>query len=202
MAGSARFFSESRPFNALFVAGVFVAIWIAYWPSLEHVPRADQWAYLIDTRECNTFGELWIASYSYNRVRAVGPGDTDLFRPVLFTLLSVEKYLFGNYFEASQALGLALHCSVVLLLFVLLRRIERVSSAQAVGPALPVEATALIWRRLMPHAITVFFALNFASMELVVWAHLHGYLLFLVFVLAALCLLMTYIYRPDLAPRR
>jgi hypothetical protein len=186
----------------MFLAVVIAAIWITYWPSLEHVPRADQWAYLIDTRECNTFGELWTASYSYNRVRSVGPGDTDLFRPVLFTLLCVEKYLFGNNFEASQALGLGLHCAVVLLFFALLRRIERVSFTQTIGAAPPVGPAMPIWLRLMPHALTVFFALNFASMELVVWAHLHGYLLFLVFVLAALLLLMTYVYRPDLAPRR
>jgi hypothetical protein len=48
----------------------------------------------------------------------------------------------------------------------------------------------------------VFFALNFASMELVVWAHLHGYLLFLALVLGALVLIWDWIYRFDLSPRR
>lgn len=202
MAFRGSLLSRPRWLNALFLVGIVAAVWTAYWPSLEHVPRADQWAYLIDTRECKTFGELWLASYSYNRVRAVGPGDTDLFRPVLFTLLCVEKYLFGNNFEASQALGLALHCSVVVLLFALLRQIEGVARRQRAANSSPAESTTPAWLRVMPHALTSFFALNFAGMELVVWAHLHGYLLFLIFVLAALQLLIDYIYRPDLTPLR
>lgn len=190
-------FLNSRYVHWLFIAAVFAAIWIAYWPSLEHVPRADQWAYLIDTRDCESFGELWLRSYSYNRIRAVGPGDTDLFRPVLFTLLCVEKYLFGNNFVASQALGLVLHCTAVLLLFALLRRIGN-------GCRTPPESADSSFNPwdLLPHALTLFFALNFASMELVVWAHLHGYLLFLVFVLAALLLFADYLYRAETTPRR
>ncbi len=169
----------SRPFNALFLIGLLSAVWIAYWPSLEHVPRADQWAYLVDTRNCESLSDLWTKSYSYNRVRAVGPGDTDLFRPILFALLCLEKYCFGNNFVPSQALGVALHGTIIVLLFFLLQRVARRSTAAA-------------WPlgfRLLPHAVTAFFALNFASMELVVWAHLHGYLLFLVFVLGAFLLI-------------
>src|SRR5262249_3124971 len=127
---------------------------------------------------------------------------TDLFRPVLFTLLCAEKYLFGNNFEASQALGLSLHCLVAVLLFALLRRIERIARVRRADTASDADLPTPAWLVFMPHAVTVFFALNFASMELVVWAHLHGYLLFLILVLAALLLLMDYIYRPELSSLR
>lgn len=189
-------FVQSRRLNLLFLAGLIAAIWATYWPSLQHVPRADQWAYLIDTLHCRTLGELWSESYSYNRVRAVGPGDADLFRPILFALLVAEKHFFGNNFVPSQAIGLVLHTAVVVLLFTLLLRISRGAPA----PREAGQAGGLPWS-LLPHGLTVFFALNFASMELVVWAHLHGYLLFLIFVLAALVLLGRLAYRDDLTPR-
>ncbi|GEM_PF-2900584 len=216
MAFLGRFFVQPRRLNALFMIGVVAAIWIAYWPSLEHVPRADQWAYLIDTLHCRSLGELWSESYSYNRVRAVGPGDADLFRPILFALLVAEKHVFGNNFVPSQAISLLLHTTVALLLLALLRRIA--SSAPpspplrkggegggSIAPQAVVHARlelpAVTWR-LLPHGLTIFFALNFSSMELVVWAHVHGYLLFLVFVMAALLLLADFAYRNDLGPRR
>ncbi|MCS7045739.1 MAG: hypothetical protein NZO58_05240, partial [Gemmataceae bacterium] len=184
--------------DALFLGGLLLAVGIAYWPSLDHVPRADQWAYLLDTRLCRSFGELWTESYSYNRVRVVGPGDVDLFRPVLFTLLAIEKHLFGNNFWPSQAVGLVLHGTVVVLLFVLLRRVHRLGSEAGTPASHPPLAAPKIeqppcntraWQ-VLPHAVTAFFALNFASMELVVWAHLHGYLLFLALVLTALLMLL------------
>lgn len=190
---------EPRYLHPLFVAALVAAIWATYWPSLEHVPRADQWAYLIDTLHCETFGDLWSMSYSYNRVRAVGPGDADLFRPVLFALLVVEKHFFGNNFVPSQVISLALHTAVVLMLLALLRRI---AASNSPGPRASDGVPSFRSMTLLPYAATVFFALNFASMELVVWAHLHGYLLFLVFVLGAMLLLSDYLYRLDPTPRR
>ncbi len=194
-----RALANPRLLHSLFVAGLVAAIWASYWPSLDHVPRADQWAYLVDTRNCRTLGELWLESYSYNRIRTVGPGDTDLFRPILFGLLCLEKHCFGNSFVPSQALSLVLHTAVVLLLLTLLRRMARITpnaASAAAGPA------GFAWQSFLPYAAAVFFGLNFASMELVVWAHLHGYLLFLVFVLGALLLLWQHAYRPPRSPWR
>jgi len=84
----------------------------------------------------------------------------------------------------------------VLLLLALLRRIARIMP----GGSTDTAAAALAWQRFLPLAVAAFFGLNFASMELVVWAHLHGYLLFLVFVLGALLLLWEHTYRPGLSP--
>lgn len=190
---------QPRFLHFVFSAALVAAIWASYWPSLEHVPRADQWAYLIDTLHCETFGELWSMSYSYNRVRAVGPGDADLFRPVLFALLVVEKHCFGNNFVPSQVIGLGLHTAVILLLLAILRRI---AACRPLSPPADRGVPSFRSMTLAPYAVTVFFALNFSTMELVVWAHLHGYLLFLVFVLGAMLLLSDSLYRPDLTPRR
>ncbi|MBA4063037.1 MAG: hypothetical protein C0501_04885 [Isosphaera sp.] len=48
----------------------------------------------------------------------------------------------------------------------------------------------------MPYALTAFFALNPATMELVIFAHLHGYLLYLVLLLGAVGLLLRHLSGP------
>src|SRR5213075_3000061 len=82
--------------NGLFLAILFGLVWLAYAPSLQQPPRSDQWCYLLDTRDRHDFGDLLRASYSYSRTRLMFPGDTELFRPVLFGLLAVEKYSLEN----------------------------------------------------------------------------------------------------------
>lgn len=177
----------------LYCVVVVALIWAAYYPSLGHMPRADQWAFLLDTIDRHDFGELLAHTYSYNRTRQVGPGDTDLFRPVLFALLCAEKALFGTNFAAVQAVGIGLHCLVVLLLFRLLRRI-------AGGRPSTADPGGVNYLDALAYALPVFFALNFSIQELVVWSHLHGYLLFLVLVLGSMLLLLRYVQEPE-APR-
>src|SRR5947209_4891627 len=98
LAGSGRRWS-----NWLFLTVLFGLVWLAYAPSLQQMPRADQWCYLLDTKDCYSFGDLLRASYSYSRTRKVFPGDSELFRPVLFSLLAVEKYWLETAFAAMQA---------------------------------------------------------------------------------------------------
>src|SRR4051794_7386531 len=81
-----------------FVAILGSLIAYAYAPSLRHAPRADQWCLLVDTRHHHNFTDLLRHCYSYNRTRGTCPGDTDLFRPILFGLLALEKWLFGGDF--------------------------------------------------------------------------------------------------------
>jgi hypothetical protein len=173
---------------------VVVAIWLAYAPSLRHMPRCDQWSYLIDTMGRRGFADTFGHTYSYNRTRVDSPGDTDLFRPVLFALLAAEKDWFGNDFALAQAVGIGLHCGVVLLLLNILL---------ALTPAADVGWPAVrIAGRLLPYAVCLFFALNVSVMEMVVWSHINGYLLFLNFLLGSVLLLLRAIDAPSSAGRR
>jgi len=117
------------PFKALidgllFPLLVAAAVFFTYPPSLEHMPRADQVWYLMDVAQDTTFFDLVAHSYSFNRTRHVAPGDTDLFRPVLFFVLASERAIFGNNFMAVQAIGLVLHFAIAFGLF----------SSKAAGP--------------------------------------------------------------------
>jgi hypothetical protein len=169
--------------DVLFFAALFAFVALAYRPALQHPPRADQWAYLVDTRSDHTFLDALRHSYSYNRTRQTFPGDTDLFRPVLFALLAAEKSVFEGRVAAPQALGIALHCAACVLLLVLIRQIAlivRPREETGDGPD---------W---FAYATVGFFALNPCVQELVIWAHLHGYLLFLLFVLGSMSCLLRF----------
>jgi hypothetical protein len=162
-------------------------VWSAYGPSLRHAPRADQWCFLVDTINDHTFPDTFAHSCSYNRTRVIAPGDTDLFRPVLFALLSAEKVLFEGDLGAAQAAGIVLHCGVCVLLLVLLRQIAALGDSG--------DSPSLV-TMLLPYVVTGFFALNPGVQELVIWTHLHGYLLFLLFLLGSLALLIRYAAGP------
>ena len=173
------------------LAGLFVVVWLAYAPSQKHVPRADQWCFLVDTLDDHTFRDTFRHSYSYNRTRQVAPGDTDLFRPLLFALLSAEKVLFGGHLAAVQTLGIVLHCAICTLLLALLRQ-----SAGLVRRDSPESPAGLPRQDLLMYATVAFFALNPAIQELVIWSHLHGYLLFLVLMLGSVSCLIRYVGVP------
>jgi hypothetical protein len=170
--------------DVAFVALLAALVWTAYWPSLGHGPRADQWHYLVDTVDRHDLLDLIRHTYSYNRTRSHGLGDGELFRPLLFVTLAAEKALFGTNLWMPQAVGIFLHCGVTALLLLLLKRVAALAPGGSVGrPPLSVAG-------LLPYAVVAFFALNSAVVELVIFAHLHGYLLFLVFLLGSLVLLL------------
>lgn len=170
-------------------------VWSAYGPSFKHAPRADQWCFLLDTLDEPTFSGTLFKSYSYNRTRGFAPGDTDLFRPVLFALLAAEKTAFGPDIGGPQVFGVILHLAFCFLLLTLFRQItaicEREPDATDELPPRPLITT------LLPYAVVGFFALNPGVQELVIWSHLHGYLLFLVFLLGSLALLVRHASSPT-----
>ncbi|MBN9122106.1 MAG: hypothetical protein J0I06_23695 [Planctomycetes bacterium] len=172
-----------------FLAVLFVFVGLAYGPSLKHPPRADQWCFLADTRCDHTFLDTLRHSYSYNRTRKIGPGDTDLFRPVLFALLAAEKSAFEGRLAPPQALGIAFHCAVCALFLVLVRQIKGI-----VRPATEEADDGPDW---FTYATVAFFALNPCVQELVIWHHLHGYLLFLLLLFGSMSCLLRYAADSD-----
>ncbi len=172
--------------DAAVLAVIFVFVAAAYGPSLKHPPRADQWCFLVDTIGDHTFLDTLRHSYSYNRTRQIAPGDTDLFRPLLFALLAAEKVAFEGDLALAQGFGVALHCAACVLLLVLLRQTASIVRPGDEGAELAAGRDHLIY------ATVAFFALNPCVQELVIWGHLHGYLLFLLFLLGSASCLLRY----------
>jgi hypothetical protein len=189
----AREVSRKRWLNLGFAALLFLFIWMAYQPSLGHTPRSDQWCFLLDTLDQTTFLGTFGHSYSYNRTRAVAPGDYNLFRPGLFALLSAEKAYFGNNFAAWQWVGIGLHYLAVLLGLHIMLASKRLLGPAPAGPAhQECWFTERFFLGLLPYGLALFFAMNFAIVEMVIYSHINGYLLFLVLVLGAISLLLRY----------
>lgn len=168
------------------------ATWYVYRPSQGHAPRADNWWFWMHTLEQDDFWSILARSYSYNRTSTIAPGDYALFRPVLFGLLSLEKALFGTHFVWWQRAGVGLHLLVVGLLWALLARLIRLRHADA-----PRGRRVVL--HLLAFALALFFAVNFAIVEMVAWSHINGYILFVVFNLGAMLAALDLLERDDLS---
>lgn len=144
---------------------------IIYIPSFFHLPRADHFWYLLDTAKTDDLFSLIKNFYSYNRVRLHAPGDTLLFRPVVFIFLGIEKWLFGNNFIYPQIVGVILH---LVLIWCLLKLLSLINPSRVV----------LI--------CVAFFSTLSIIMDMVVWHHINAYILFMILILIALYHLILY----------
>ncbi len=148
--------------------GLVLIVVAAYYPSLFQPARADQFVYLYTTKDKADLWSLTVGSYSWNRDMG---GDIHFFRPLLVCVLGLERWAFGaDDFFAWQLVSLLLHLAVVLLLFRWLR-----GRHGGQGP--------------LPFVVAAFFGVQYASMELVAWHHLAGYLLFSALFVGVFCTL-------------
>lgn len=168
---------------------------VVYAPSLHHEPRADQWAYFMETVGHDRFLDLLAHTYSYNRTTHMFSGDTQLFRPLFFALMAFQKAFFGTRFMLCQATGIVLHVIACWLLYAFLRRVITTGTATMETTRSAVIRSPLTY---LPLALTLFFALNFAIVEQVIWYNINGYLLALVLLLGSLNL----VARAELTPDR
>jgi len=137
-----------------------------YFPSFFHVARSDQLIYLANTQGIEGWIALAIKTYSYDRVPHIFEGlDAVLFRPFFFFILGTEKFFFGFKFILWQITGFILHLFVVWNILRLLWRIR---------PGL------------MAGLVALYFSVLFVGMEMVIWHHINGYLIFLSCVLISL----------------
>jgi hypothetical protein len=162
---------------------LFSIVFSTYHHALKHPPRDDHWAFLLDTVHEERFIPLLLQTYTYNRTREIGPGDYLLFRPGLFALLSAGKAFFGTNYAYWQGFGIALHCAVV---WVFLRILLWLHQGYPGG-----SPTINRLRLILAYLLALFFAVNFAGTEMVIWCHIHGYLLFVLLVLSSLLLLLN-----------
>lgn len=176
--------------HAVLAVGLSAAVWLAYYPSLGHGPRADQWCILLDTVDQHSFFDVLAHTYSYSRTRMILPGDYHLFRPMLFVLFSAEKALFGYHFALWQAAGILLHCLVLHLLLLLLLRINELTGKTKAADGQGRWLSPRMWKRAIFCSLVLYFGLNCAVVEMVIWTHINGYILFVVFVLGSMLLLL------------
>ena len=143
---------------------------LSYYPSLQHVARADQISFLAEyAGRDNSLQTLTDAMY-YNRTRTFSPGDAVLFRPLLFLMLFVQKMIFGYLPFWWQVTALGAHLFTVTALWRLLRRWSGDERGHQVA----------MWVTLG------FFALLFSNMEAVIWHGITPYVFFAGFMLLAL----------------
>jgi len=150
--------------HLIFLGLILLINCIVFSASLYHPARSDQVAYLIDSAHCHNFNELVGHSYSFNRTRQYMAGDRFLFRPLFFTVLSLEQTFFGYDFRYWQVTGFLLHLIVLCLLL-------------------------RIMFMLKPHWLAYILVFHFsvfsAGAEMVIWHHVHGYLIFVILILLA-----------------
>lgn len=161
------------------LGGVFLlilGICAAYWPALDHAPRADQVAYLAEVADVEGIGPLLRRSLTIERTGTWSSGDERLFRPLLRVLHSVEYAVFGRDWRAWQALGLIAHGFAVFALWRVLRRIGS-------GP--------------FPILLSAFWAASWMGAEAVVWHHITGYVVFVALALFAVERWMVVLARSD-----
>lgn len=154
----------------------------AYYHDLYGVARADQLIYFYRTAKINDFWNLTFGAFDFNRTHSIG--DFALFRPGLYFLLGVEKWLWGYNLLAWQATSLGLHVAVVLSLFAYFRGCLR-----GVGATLECS-----W---LPFAASAFFATLYAGSEMVAWQHLGGYLLFCLLLVQSAIWYRRFTARPS-----
>lgn len=129
---------------------------------------------LIETADFDNIGSLLSYSLPHPRTRFLWTGDQMLFRPGLYLLFSFEKWAFGYNFLWWQVTGFVLHLIVM-------------------GQLLK------ILNMLYPSRLAPFLVLNvsvfYLAQEMVIWHHVSGYLLAMIFLLAALIHLVHYLIR-------
>lgn len=157
--------ADRDPPGAPWWVGVLVLAAVTLWafaPTLDHPARADHLLYFAEVSHLSQLSDLVLDFWSYTRVRTFTPGDSVLFRPLMYVLFGVETWLFGFAPFWWQAVNLGLHLAVVGVLFGLLRR--RLPD--------PVALPATLW-----------LATLLVSAEMVAWHHMQAYLLAFLLIL-------------------
>lgn len=145
--------------NKLSVACLVLFTISIYYTSLFHIARSDQVTYLAYFANHDTFFDLVINAQDYNRKPDVlGAIDKITYRPLTFMFLGLQRWLFGYDFLYWQLTSLVLHLAVIWQLYKLLYSIH---------PSI------------FAFLLTLFFASLCITMEMVIWHHLSGFLLFI-----------------------
>ena len=154
------------------IALIFFVTFFIYYNGLFQAPRADQLIYLAGASNKTSLLSLTYGTFFLNRLPSVG--DSLLFRPIFYSLLGVEKWVFGYNFFLWQLTSLFLHLVAVFALFKILRK---ESSSNAI-----------------PFLFAMLFSVSYSSMETVTWTHIPGYIVFTILMLLTIYIIQNYSY--------
>lgn len=148
-----------------FVCGL---VCLVFFFSLFQAARSDQ-LFFYFPHQAKHLDDLYKLTFgSYSLTRSSNNYDPALFRPALYIFLGLLSWLFKYNFLLWQLASITLHCLVVYILLKLFYIINRnIYSIFSV-------------------VFSLFFAFQYASMEMVTWHHIIGYLLFSFLILLAL----------------
>jgi hypothetical protein len=152
---------------ALLLVGLF---WI-YRDGIADIPRGDELGYLRE-KDIVAPGAPWFWHVvSFTRTRLLSGENHVMFRPLFgaYTALTMASEP-GRWSVARGVLGILLHFAAVLAL---------------------VRLVAIRYPRGTALLVALPFAAQYSGLEMVVWQHIHGYLLGLVLFLAGLVCLVT-----------
>ena len=149
---------------------IFVITLLVYWPSFWHLFRGETYIYFLNTQGYDSVGSLISHFYNYEKVRIFEPGDTLLFRPLLFTIIGTEKALFGANYVYWHITALFLHLVATFCLFRLLWKIRA---------------------GILAVLVTVVFSTMYMIINTVLYEQVVPYMLFTALVLTALYYLDT-----------
>lgn len=144
---------------------IFGITLFCYYPSFSHVLRGETYTYWLDTKgNCNAW-ELITDYYCYEKVRIYDPGDRWLFKPLLFTIVGIEKSVFGVDYIYWRITSFIMHSFAVFSLYRLLWKIK---------PGL------------FAISATLFSAVLYTAVNTVLYEQIASYTLFMAFVLNTL----------------
>ncbi|MEI7998917.1 MAG: hypothetical protein WCH62_05370 [Candidatus Omnitrophota bacterium] len=138
--------------SIIFLTGIVVFI---YQPCYLDYARLDQQTYMKERFFFQNDTAWFVHSISYNRTRILLPGDSFLFRPVLFSLMAAEDIFLRDKLAITGVISILLHLSVAILLYVLLQ---------------------LHFRRNLAFLFSAVFASQYAGIEMVAWRHISFYM--------------------------
>ena len=155
--------------KSLLVVFIVAIFWHGLWGG---VPRSDQLPYLYQVSQFHDLGSIILNSASWNRTQG-DPGDSILFRPLLYLQLGIFYFLFAYNFFLWQLASLVLHILVVLILYSLLIQ-------------------GRLNKTVYPFLFSMLFGSSLLGSELVFWHHISGYLTFSVLFVGSVFCLVKY----------
>lgn len=163
--------------DALIATALLAIIAWAYQGAMGLYFRNDDWLWLYETRAYRDNFWAHVANfYSYPRQATVIPKFMGVFRPGLHVLLPVYYLLFGLNYQFYAGVNLALQAISAGALFFVFRTFLAAPFASA---------------------LALLYAVNMVSVEVALWPHLSGYIVFQILFFAVLFRLQTKVPAPK-----
>ncbi len=134
---------------------------LTYRYGLASLPRGDQVEFMRERGLTNSDWTFFWHSISYHRQSYILERDYFLFRPLFHAFLGVIDIFFRDRLNVISAIGVLLHAVVCWVLYLFTLRVTE--------------------SRLFSIFTSVFFAIQYAGIEMIYWTHINGYMFAIIF---------------------